>query len=172
MIIELKILDHLKNNPVFADGGELQQYRDHGPVYAHPGDAGLDIRACITEPLTIYPGESRMIETGLAAWIGSHDMDFLASNTVITGLIVPRSGLGSKKGIVIGNLTGVVDEGYTGEIMISVWNRTTENPYTIQPGEKICQMMFVPVFQAGFKIVDEFIDSTTRGANGFGSSGK
>lgn len=166
MRIELKILDNLKNNPVFADGGELQKYRDHGPCYAHPGDAGLDIRACITEPLAVFPGESLMVNTGLAAWIGSHGLHHMK----VAGIIVPRSGLGARKGIVIGNLTGVVDEGYQAEIMVSVWNRS-EYKYTINPGDKICQMLFMPVFSPEFQIVQEFSDGTARGIGGFGSTG-
>lgn len=173
MRIELKILDNLKNNSIFADNSELQQYRDAGPRYAHEGDAGLDLRACIEKPVTIYPNEAKLINTGLAAWIGSNfcDGSARASNYTWAGIIIPRSGLGSKHGIVIGNLVGVCDENYQGEIMVSVWNRTSENPYTIQPGDKICQMMFVPVFRPDFTIVDDFSDSTVRGENGFGSTG-
>ena len=131
------------------------------PEYATPGSAGLDLRACLDAPRTILPGETVLIDTGIAIHI---------SNPMMAATILPRSGLGHKHGIVLGNLVGLIDSDYQGPIMISCWNRGALS-YTIQPGERIAQLVIVPVLKARFQIVDEFC-ATERGVGGFGSSGK
>lgn len=130
------------------------------PAPATPGSAGMDLRAALDAPLTLEPGASALIPTGLAIHIG--DRGYCA-------MILPRSGLGHKHGIVLGNLVGLIDSDYQGPLMISCWNRA-EAPYTIAPGDRIAQLIFVPVAQAAFRIVDAFADSE-RGAGGFGHSG-
>lgn len=148
--IQLKILD-------------LRVGRDFSlPTYATQGSAGLDLRACIEDPLVLAPGDAQLIPTGLAIHIADPHM---------AAMILPRSGLGHKNGIVLGNLTGLIDSDYQGPLMISCWNRGKET-YTIQPGERIAQMVIVPVLRAEFEIVDEFNSSTERGEGGFGGSGK
>ena len=131
------------------------------PAYATPGSAGLDLRACITEPLTIAPGQTVLIPTGLAIHIA--DPGYAA-------MILPRSGMGHKNGIVLGNLVGLIDSDYQGQLMVSTWNRG-QNAFTLAPMERLAQLIIVPVLQVGFRIVDEF-DSSERGAGGFGSTGK
>lgn len=131
------------------------------PTYSTDGSAGLDLRACLDEATRLNPGDTLMIPTGLAIFI--EDPGFAA-------LILPRSGLGHKHGIVLGNLVGLIDSDYQGELMISAWNRGQTN-FTIEPGERIAQLMIVPVHQVKFNIVEEF-QSTERGVGGFGSSGK
>jgi len=131
------------------------------PQYATPGSAGLDLRACIDETLTIHPGETHLIPTGLAIHIG---------DTNIAATILPRSGLGHKHGIVLGNLIGLIDSDYQGELMVSVWNRGNEI-FSIEPGDRIAQLVFVPVIQAQFNLVSEFMQSE-RGEGGFGHSGQ
>ena len=131
------------------------------PEYATDGSAGIDIRACINEPVTLKPGETKIIGSGLAIHI---------KDPLITALMVPRSGLGIKKGIVLGNLCAVIDSDYLGEVGIGLWNRSSET-FIIQPGERICQMLFVPVIKAEFVIVDEFSSTTNRGEGGFGHTG-
>lgn len=131
------------------------------PHYATPGSAGLDLRACLNEALTLNPGETRLIRTGLAIHIA--DPGYAA-------LILPRSGLGHKHGIVLGNLVGLIDSDYQGEIMISVWNRGRE-PFTIEPFERIAQMVIVPVVRPQFRLVWEF-EQSERGGGGFGSTGR
>jgi dUTP pyrophosphatase len=147
MYVDLKILDP-------RVGGQL-------PHYATPGSAGLDLRACLEEPLTLNPGETRLIPTGLAMHLA--DPGYAA-------LILPRSGLGHRHGVVLGNLVGLIDSDYQGELMVSVWNRGQE-AFTIQPFERIAQMVIVPVVQAKFRLVQEFGPSQ-RGSGGFGSTGK
>jgi len=147
--IELKILD-----PRIGDEIPL-------PHYATDGSAGLDMRACIDEPLTVAPGETTLIPTGLAIYIG---------DPALAAVLLPRSGLGHKHGLVLGNLTGLIDSDYQGQVFISCWNRGGSS-YEIQPGDRIAQMVFVPVAQVEFAVVDEFDDSA-RGAGGFGHSGK
>ncbi len=147
--IELKILD-----PRIGDEIPL-------PHYATNGSAGLDMRACIDEPLTVAPGETTLIPTGLAIHIG---------DPALAAVLLPRSGLGHKHGLVLGNLTGLIDSDYQGQVFISCWNRGSSS-YEIQPGDRIAQMVFVPVAQVEFAVVDEFDDSA-RGAGGFGHSGK
>lgn len=131
------------------------------PEYATPGSAGLDLRACLDEPKTILPGETVLINTGLAIHI---------SNPALAATILPRSGLGHKHGIVLGNLVGLIDSDYQGPLMVSCWNRGSV-PYTVAPGERIAQLVIVPVLKARFQIVDEFC-ATERGEGGFGSSGR
>ena len=133
---------------------------DSLPQYATAGSAGLDLRACIADPLVLNPGEAQLIPTGMA--IHLDDAGFAA-------LILPRSGLGHRHGIVLGNLVGLIDSDYQGQILVSCWNRGVE-PFTIAPLERIAQMVVVPVVQARLNIVDEFA-ATTRGAGGFGSTG-
>ena len=131
------------------------------PSYATPGSAGLDLRACLAQPLTVNPGETHLIPTGIAIHIAEPSM---------AATILPRSGLGHKHGIVLGNLVGLIDSDYQGELMISCWNRGQDS-FSIQPGDRIAQMMIVPVIQAQLTIVEEF-DSSERGEGGFGHSGK
>lgn len=147
--IQLKILDERLGKSVPL------------PEYATPGSAGLDLRACLDEPKAIQPGETVLINTGLAIYI---------SNPAMAATILPRSGLGHKHGIVLGNLVGLIDSDYQGPLMVSCWNRGVQ-PYTIQPGERIAQLVIVPVLKARFQLVDEF-ETTERGEGGFGSSGK
>lgn len=131
------------------------------PTYATDGSAGLDLRACIPEPLVVEPQQTILIPTGLAVYI---------EQPHLAGLILPRSGLGHKHGIVLGNLVGLIDADYQGELQISCWNRS-QQAFTIQPGERIAQFVLVPILHADFKIVDEF-NLTERGIGGFGSSGR
>ena len=145
---ELKILD-----PRVGDSIPL-------PHYATDGSAGLDMRACIDEPLTIAPGETELIPTGLAIHV---------RDPGLAAVLLPRSGLGHKHGLVLGNLTGLIDSDYQGQVFISCWNRSSKS-YEIRPGERIAQMVFVCVEQVQFNVVDEFEDSG-RGEGGFGHSG-
>lgn len=131
------------------------------PVYATEGSAGLDLRACIDEPLEIKPGQTLFIPTGIAIYI---------ENPNYAGLVLPRSGLGHKHGIVLGNLVGLVDSDYQGEMMISCWNRG-DTPFTINVGERLAQYVIVPVVQAQFEIVEEFV-ATARADGGFGHTGR
>ena len=147
--IELKVLD-----PRVGEEFPL-------PHYATDGSAGLDMRACIDAPIAVAPGETTLIPTGLAIHIGDPSL---------AAVLLPRSGLGHKHGLVLGNLTGLIDSDYQGQVFISCWNRGNAS-YEIQPGERIAQMVFVPVAQVEFKVVEEFDDSA-RGAGGFGHSGK
>jgi len=132
------------------------------PTYATDGAAAMDLRACLNEPKTVQPGETVFIPSGIA--IGIHDPGLVA-------LILPRSGLGIKHGIVLANTIGVIDSDYQGEIGIGIHNRG-KTPYTIEPGERICQMMFVPVVQVALEIVRNFSRESKRGAGGFGHTGK
>ncbi|OYT99480.1 MAG: deoxyuridine 5'-triphosphate nucleotidohydrolase [Burkholderiales bacterium PBB1] len=130
------------------------------PAYATPGSAGLDLRACLDEPLRIEPGQTQLISTGLAIHI---------ADPGLAAVILPRSGLGHKHGIVLGNLVGLIDSDYQGPLMVSCWNRG-QTAYTVQPMERIAQLVIVPVVQASFRRVDGF-DASDRGAGGFGSTG-
>ena len=130
------------------------------PAYATPGRAGLDLRACLDEPLLIEPGQTRLIPTGLAIHI---------ADPGLAAMILPRSGLGHKHGIVLGNLVGLIDSDYQGPLMVSCWNRG-QVAYTVQPMERIAQLVIVPVVQASFRRVEAF-DESDRGAGGFGSTG-
>ena len=145
--IDLKILD--------------PRMHDYLPAYATPGSAGLDLRACITDAITIEAGQTVLIPTGLAIHLA--DPGYAA-------MILPRSGMGHKNGIVLGNLVGLIDSDYQGQLMVSTWNRG-QAAFTLQPMERLAQLIIVPVLQVGFNVVDEF-DSSERGAGGFGSTGK
>lgn len=147
MQVDVKILD--------------TRLRDKMPSYATTGSAGLDLRAMLDEPLTIEPGQTVLIKTGLAIHLA--DPNYAA-------LILPRSGLGHKHGIVLGNLVGLIDSDYQGELMVSTWNRG-QSAFTIEPMERLAQLVIVPVVQMQMRIVDSFEDSE-RGAGGFGSTGK
>jgi dUTP pyrophosphatase len=147
MKLDLKILD--------------ARMREQLPAYATTGSAGLDLRACLDEPLTLKPGETALVPTGLAIHVG--DPGYAA-------LILPRSGLGHKHGIVLGNLVGLIDSDYQGQLMISTWNRG-ETTFVLNPMERLAQLVIVPVVQAQFNIVDDF-EQSERGAGGFGSTGK
>lgn len=131
------------------------------PSYATAGSAGLDLRACVDEAIDIEPGQTVLVKTGMAIYI--HDINF-------AGLILPRSGLGHKHGIVLGNLVGLIDSDYQGELMVSVWNRG-QTTFRLEPGERLAQYVLVPVVQAEFEQVEEF-EETLRGAGGFGHTGK
>ena len=147
MKVDVKILD--------------PRVKDKMPTYATTGSAGLDLRAILDEPLTLNPGETRLIKTGLAIHLA--DPGYAA-------LILPRSGLGHKHGIVLGNLVGLIDSDYQGELMVSTWNRGQE-AFTIKPMERIAQLVVVPVVQMQMNVVDDF-ETSDRGAGGFGSTGK
>lgn len=131
------------------------------PDYATAGSAGVDLRACVDAPLTILPGQTVLVPTGMAIYIG---------DPALAAVILPRSGLGHKHGIVLGNLVGLIDSDYQGQLMVSCWNRGTE-PFELEPGARLAQMVFVPVVQVGFEVVDEF-HATERGAGGFGHTGR
>ncbi|WP_151781874.1 dUTP diphosphatase [Acinetobacter nosocomialis] len=131
------------------------------PSYATAGSAGLDLRACLDEAIDIEPGQTVLVKTGMAIYI--HDVNF-------AGLILPRSGLGHKHGIFLGNLVGLIDSDYQGELMVSVWNRG-QTTFRLEPGERLAQYVLVPVVQAEFEQVEEF-EETLRGAGGFGHTGK
>jgi dUTP pyrophosphatase len=130
------------------------------PQYATAGSAGLDLRACLDAPLVLAPGQTQLIPTGIAIHVA--DPGFAA-------VLLPRSGLGHKHGIVLGNLVGLIDSDYQGQVMVSCWNRG-QAPFTIEPGERIAQMVVIPVVQVDFEVVEEF-RASDRGAGGFGSSG-
>ncbi|HHF7366871.1 TPA: dUTP diphosphatase [Legionella bozemanae] len=147
--IQLKILDSRIGNTIPL------------PTYATHGSAGLDLRVCINEPIQIAPQETVLLPTGLSIYI---------ADPKLAAVILPRSGLGHKNGIVLGNLVGLIDSDYQGELKISCWNRGIEH-FTVNPGERIAQLVFVPVVQAAFEIVDAFTE-TSRGDGGFGSSGR
>ncbi len=131
------------------------------PQHATDGSAGMDMRACIDEHLRVEPGETHLIPTGLAIHI---------NDPGLAAVLLPRSGLGHKHGIVLGNLVGLIDSDYQGQVFVSVWNRGSDN-FIIEPGDRIAQMVFVPVVQADFEVVEDF-DESKRGAGGFGHSGK
>lgn len=148
--IETKIM-----NPLVGAGIPL-------PTHATDGSAALDLRACLEEPATLLPGETVIIPSGIA--IGIHDPSLVA-------ILAPRSGLGIKHGIVLANTIGIIDSDYQGEIMVGLRNQGS-SPYTVQPGERICQMLFMPVVQATLRVVTAFSEESERGAGGFGSTGK
>ena len=147
MLINLKIID--------------KRVEDQLPEYATAGSAGLDLRACIDQEITLVPGQTELVPTGLAIHI---------DNPGYAAMILPRSGLGHKHGIVLGNLVGLIDSDYQGELMVSVWNRGN-GEFILKPMERLAQLVVVPVHQVQFRIVDEF-DQSDRGAGGFGSTGK
>ena len=146
-IIDLKVLD--------------TRVASQLPAYATDGSAGLDLRACLDAPLVVEPGGAELIPTGLAIHIG---------DPALAAMILPRSGLGHRHGIVLGNLVGLIDSDYQGPLMVSCWNRG-RTAYTVQPLERIAQLVIVPVVQAEFRVVEEF-DETSRGVRGFGSTGR
>ena len=131
------------------------------PQYATPGAAGLDLRACLDAPLTLQPGESQLVSSGIAIHLG---------DPAYAAVVLPRSGLGAKHGIVLGNLVGLIDSDYQGHVFVSVWNRS-QAAFTVQPMDRIAQLVVVPVQQVEFNLVEEF-ESSSRGAGGFGSTGK
>lgn len=147
--IQLKILDP-RVNKEFAL-----------PEYATAGSAGVDLRACLDEPLTLVPGATELIPSGIAVYI---------SDPALAAVILPRSGLGHKHGIVLGNLVGLIDSDYQGQVFVSCWNRG-QAAFVIEPGARLAQMVFVPVVQANFEIVEEFVTSD-RGGGGFGHTGR
>lgn len=147
--IQLKILDA-------RIGGEFPL-----PGYATDGSAGIDMRACLEAPLDVRPGDTHLLPTGIAIHI---------ADPSLAAVLLPRSGLGHKHGIVLGNLVGLIDADYQGQVFVSCWNRGRES-FTIQPGDRIAQMVFVPIVRAHFDVVDSFREST-RGAGGFGHSGR
>ena len=145
--VELKILD--------------DRLKESMPAYATTGSAGLDLRACIEAAVTIQPGETTLIPTGMAIHL---------ANSAYAAMILPRSGLGHKHGIVLGNLVGLIDSDYQGQLFVSCWNRSKE-AFVMNPMERMAQLVIVPVVQANFTVVDEF-DASERGEGGFGSTGK
>ena len=138
-----------------------ERIRSYLPAYATPGSAGMDLRACIDRPITLKSGQTELVPTGVAIHI---------ADPGLAALILPRSGLGHKHGIVLGNLVGLIDSDYQGQLMVSCWNRGAD-AFELKPMERLAQLVLVPVIQALFRIVDEFEEST-RGTNAFGSSGK
>jgi dUTP pyrophosphatase len=130
------------------------------PTHATPGSAGMDLRACVAAPLLLAPGKAELIPTGLSIYV---------EDPGLAAMLLPRSGLGHKNGIVLGNLVGLIDSDYQGPLMVSCWNRG-DAPFTINPGDRIAQLVIVPVVQVEFEVVESF-DSTLRGGQGFGSSG-
>lgn len=147
--IQLKILD-----PRLGEEFEL-------PDYATPGSAGVDLRACVDDAVNLEPGQTELIPSGMAIYI---------ADPSLAAIILPRSGLGHKHGIVLGNLVGLIDSDYQGQVFVSCWNRGHES-FVINPGDRLAQMIFVPVVQADFEVVQEF-DSSDRGAGGFGHTGQ
>jgi len=138
-----------------------EKIRPHLPRYATPGSAGLDLRACIDEPITLRAGDSALVPTGLAIHLGDPGL---------AAVLIPRSGLGHKHGIVLGNLVGLIDSDYQGQVFVSCWNRGQE-PFVVNPMERIAQLVVVPVVQVELNVVESFEESS-RGAGGFGSTGK
>lgn len=130
------------------------------PEYATAGSAGMDLRACLDEQLTVEPGETKLVPTGFAMHV---------ADTGLAAVILPRSGLGHKHGIVLGNLVGLIDSDYQGQVYVSCWNRS-QSPFEIVPGDRIAQLVFLPVVQTGWEIVDDF-DASSRGGGGFGHTG-
>ena len=145
--IDLKVLD--------------ARMADTLPAYATPGSAGLDLRACLDAPVVLAPGQTALIPTGLAIHI---------ADPGLAAMILPRSGLGHKHGIVLGNLVGLIDSDYQGQLMVSAWNRS-DTAFTLQPMERLAQLVIVPVVQAQFNVVDEFSGASERGQGGYGSTG-
>lgn len=144
--VEMKVLD--------------ERMADFVPTYATAGSAGLDLRACLDEEVVLQPGETFLVPTGLAIYL---------ADPAYAAVLLPRSGLGHKHGIVLGNLVGLIDSDYQGELKVSLWNRGSE-PFAVKPFERIAQMVIVPIVQAHFKRVEEFVGSS-RGEGGFGSTG-
>ncbi|MEG0200058.1 MAG: dUTP diphosphatase [Comamonas sp.] len=148
MKVDVKILD--------------ARLRDNLPAYATPGSAGLDLRACIDAPVVLEPGQWQLIPTGMAMHL--QDPNYAA-------MILPRSGMGHKHGIVLGNLVGLIDSDYQGQLMVSAWNRS-QTTFTLQPMDRLAQLIIVPVVQAQFNLVEDFAAASERGEGGYGSTGK
>ena len=148
MQVDIKILD--------------ARLRDNMPSYATPGSAGLDLRACIDAPVTLEPGQWQLIPTGMAMYLKAPGY---------AAMILPRSGMGHKHGIVLGNLVGLIDSDYQGQLMVSAWNRS-QTAFTLQPMDRLAQLVIVPVVQPSFNVVDEFEAPSERGEGGYGSTGK
>ena len=148
MLLDVKVLD--------------ERLRECMPAYATAGSAGLDLRACLDAPLTLAANAWQLVPTGLAMYL---------KDPAYAALILPRSGLGHKHGIVLGNLVGLIDSDYQGQLMVSAWNRT-DTPFTIEPMERIAQLVIVPVVQASFRLVDAFEAHSERGEGGYGSTGQ
>lgn len=148
MLINIKIMD--------------ARMVEHLPAYATPGSAGLDLRACLDAPLTLAPNAWQLVPTGLAVHL---------ADPAYAAMLLPRSGLGHKHGIVLGNLVGLIDSDYQGQLMVSAWNRSP-TVFTIEPMERIAQMVIVPVVQAKFRVVDDFALASERGTSGYGSTGR
>ena len=148
MLLDVKVLD--------------ERLRECMPAYATAGSAGLDLRACLDAPLTLAANAWQLVPTGLAMHL---------KDPAYAALILPRSGLGHKHGIVLGNLVGLIDSDYQGQLMVSAWNRT-DTPFTIEPMERIAQLVIVPVVQASFRLVDAFETQSERGEGGYGSTGQ
>ena len=148
MQVDIKIMD--------------ERLRSAMPAYATPGSAGLDLRACLSEPLTLAPNAWQLVPTGLALYLA--DPNYAA-------MILPRSGMGHKHGIVLGNLVGLIDSDYQGQLMVSAWNRT-DVAFTIEPMERIAQLVIVPVVQASFNVVSAFAEVSERATGGYGSTGR
>ena len=138
-----------------------ERIREHLPAYATPGSAGMDLRACLDAPITVTPGQTVLVPTGISIHI---------ADPGLAAVILPRSGLGHKHGIVLGNLVGLIDSDYQGPLMVSCWNRGAE-PFTLNPMERLAQLVIVPVMQAQFRVVEAF-GASGRGAGGFGSTGR
>lgn len=148
MLVDVRLLD--------------DRLKDCPPVYATAGSAGLDLRACLDAPLVLEPGQTQLVPTGMAIHLA--DPGYAA-------MILPRSGLGHKHGIVLGNLVGLIDSDYQGQLMVSAWNRS-ETAFTLQPLERLAQLVIVPVVQAQWRVVQDFGQTTGRGAGGYGSTGR
>ncbi len=148
MQVDIKIMD--------------QRLRDNMPAYATPGSAGLDLRACLDEPLTLEANAWQLVPTGMAIYL---------ADPAYAAMILPRSGMGHKHGIVLGNLVGLIDSDYQGQLMVSAWNRS-DKAFTIEPMERLAQLVIVPVVQAQFREVSEFGELSERGAGGYGSTGR
>lgn len=148
MQVDIKIMD--------------QRLRDNMPAYATPGSAGLDLRACLDAPLTLEANAWQLVPTGMAIYL---------ADPAYAAMILPRSGMGHKHGIVLGNLVGLIDSDYQGQLMVSAWNRS-DKAFTIEPMERLAQLVIVPVVQAQFREVSEFGEASERGAGGYGSTGR
>lgn len=148
MLVDVRLLD--------------DRLKDCPPIYATAGSAGLDLRACLDAPLVLDPGQTQLVPTGMAIHLA--DPGYAA-------MILPRSGLGHKYGIVLGNLVGLIDSDYQGQLMVSAWNRS-DTAFTLQPLERLAQLVIVPVVQAQWRVVQDFSQTTGRGAGGYGSTGR
>lgn len=163
--MQIILMDKLKKNKVtkYYDNIDMVNYIKYGPAYATEGDAGLDIRCCEEKEFFLYPGQTKLVSTGLKIWI---------DDPKLAGMLIPRSGLGHKNNLVLGNGTGLLDSTYQGELFVSLWNRSQDDiSITINPGDKIAQLVIVPVVQASFEVVDKFHAPTVRGDGGFNSTG-